>query len=137
MASKLTPRTRPIEFFSDFGSNLEQIPGRKDLARRINENAVRDSIRNLIMTDRGERLFQPDIGCDIRGSLFENMTANTALILKENIKTTIRTYEPRCDVKDVIVEANLDSNAIAVQIIFSVINSNRDSSLSIDLSRVR
>ena len=137
MATKLTPRTRPVEFFSDFGSNLEQIPGRKDLARRINENAVRDSIRNLIMTDRGERLFQPDIGCDIRGSLFENMTSNTALILKENIKTTIRTYEPRCDVKDVIVEANLDSNAISVQIIFSVINSNRDSSLSIDLSRVR
>ena len=132
MSRLITPKTKKVDFFSDFGSNLEQIPGRKDIARKVNEQAVRESIRNLVLTDRGERLFQPDIGCDIRGSLFENMDANTSLILKENIKSTIRTYEPRCDVKDVI-----DSNAVSVQVVFSVINSDRDLSLSIDLSRVR
>lgn len=133
----LTPRTRNTDFFSDFGSNLEQIPGRQDIARRVNEQAVRDSIRNLVLTDRGERLFQPDVGCDIRGSLFENMDQNTILILKENIKTTIKTYEPRCDVKDVLVNANIDRNEVLVKIIFSVINTNRNLSLTIDLSRVR
>lgn len=133
----LTPRTRSVEFFSDFKSNLETVPGRTDLARSVNENAVRDSIRSLIMTDRGERLFQPDIGCDIRGSMFENMDPNTSLILKENIKSTIKTYEPRCDLKDVIVFANLEQNSVSVKIIFSVINSNRDSTLTIDLDRVR
>ena len=137
MSRLITPKTKKVDFFSDFGSNLEQIPGRKDIARKVNEQAVRESIRNLVLTDRGERLFQPDIGCDIRGSLFENMDANTSLILKENIKSTIRTYEPRCDVKDVIVNANIDSNAVSVQVVFSVINSDRDLSLSIDLSRVR
>ena len=133
----LTPRTRSTDFFSDFESNLERIPGREDIARRVNENAVRDSIRNLVLTDRGERLFQPDIGCDIRGSLFENMDQNTILILKENIKSTIKQYEPRCSVKDVIVNANIDRNEIFVKIIFSVINTNRNLSLTIDLSRVR
>ena len=73
----LTPRTRSQEFFSDFTRNLEQIPGRKDTSRVINENAVKESIRNLILTDRGERLMQPNIGCDIRGSLFENITQST------------------------------------------------------------
>jgi phage baseplate assembly protein W len=135
--ARLTPRTRPIDFFSDFGLNLEQIPGRSDIARRVNENAVRDSIRNIVMTDRGERLFQPDIGCDIRGSLFENIDPNTILILKENIKSSIKIYEPRCEVIDVKVSGNIDSNEIAVKIIFRVINSNRDSSLLINLSRVR
>ena len=133
----LTPRTRNIEFFSDFESNLERIPGREDIARRTNEQAVRDSIRNLVLTDRGERLFQPDIGCDIRGSLFENIDQNTILILKENIKSTIRQYEPRCIVKDIIVNANIDRHEVFVKIIFSVINTNRNLSLTIDLSRVR
>tara|TARA_A200000159_G_C7320545_1_gene338686 strand:- start:14 stop:427 length:414 start_codon:yes stop_codon:yes gene_type:complete len=137
MSTRITPRSRPVEFFSDFESNLERIPGREDIARRVNENAVRDSIRNLVLTDRGERLFQPDIGCDIRGSLFENIDQNTILILKENIRSTIKTFEPRCEVKDVIVNANIDKNEIFVKIIFSVINTNRNLSLTIDLSRVR
>lgn len=133
----LTPRTRNTDFFSDFESNLERIPGREDIARRVNENAVRDSIRNLVLTDRGERLFQPDIGCDIRGSLFENIDQNTILILKENIKSTIKQYEPRCVVQDIIVNANIDQHEVFVKIIFSVINTNRNLSLTIDLSRVR
>ena len=133
----ITPRSRTAEFFSDFGSNLEQIPGRRDLSRKVNEQAVRQSVKNLLLTDRGERLFQPDIGCNIRGSLFENIDANTILIIKENIKSTIRTYEPRAEVKDVRVNANTDRNEVSVEIVFSVINSNRDSSLSINLSRVR
>jgi len=133
----LTPITRNKDFFSDFESNLERIPGREDIARRVNEQAVRDSIRNLVLTDRGERLFQPDIGCDIRGSLFENIDQNTILILKENIKSTIKQYEPRCVVQDVIVNANIDRHEVFVKIIFSVINTNRNLSLTIDLSRVR
>jgi len=133
----LTPRSKQAEFFSDFGANLEQIPGRTDLSRKVNEQAVRESIKNLVLTDRGERLFQPDIGCNIRGSLFENIDQNTILILKENIKSTLKTYEPRCDVKDVIVNANIDRHEIFVKIIFSVINSGKDSALTIDLSRIR
>jgi len=103
----------------------------------VNENAVRESIFNLVMTDRGERLFQPNIGCDIRGSLFENIDPSSILILKENIKSTIKTYEPRCNLRDVEVSANLDTNELSVKIVFSVINSNNTSSLTIDLNRVR
>ena len=133
----LTPRTRSAEFFSDFTRNLEQIPGRKDLSRRINENAVKESIHNLVMTDRGERLFQPNIGCDIRGSLFENIDPNTILLLKENIRYTITTYEPRCNLHNVEVEANIDTNDLRVRIVFSVINTSNTSELTIDLNRVR
>mgnify|MGYP006100145429 CR=1 FL=1 len=133
----LSPRTRSAEFFSDFTRNLETIPGRTDLSRLVNENAVRESIYNLVMTDRGERLFQPNIGCDIRGSLFENIDPSSILILKENIKSTIKTYEPRCNLRDVEVTANVDTNDIQVKIVFSVINSNNTSSLTIDLNRVR
>ncbi len=133
----LTPRTRSQEFFSDFTRNLEQIPGRKDTSRVINENAVKESIRNLILTDRGERLMQPNIGCDIRGSLFENIDQSTMLILEQNIKSTIRTYEPRCNLRSVEVQANTETNELRVKIVFSVINTTTTSSLTIDLNRVR
>ena len=133
----LTPRTRSTEFFSDFTREFDSIPGRTDLARLINENAVKESIFNLIMTDRGERLFQPNIGCDIRGSLFENIDPNTMLILKENIKSTINTYEPRCNLRDVEISGNIDTNELKVKIVFSVINTSTTSSLTIDLKRAR
>ncbi len=133
----LTPRTRSNEFFSDFTREFDSIPGRTDLARLVNENAVKESIFNLIMTDRGERLFQPNVGCDIRGSLFENIDPNTILILKENIKTTINTYEPRCNLKDVEISGNIDTNELKVKIVFSVINSSALTSFSIDLKRAR
>lgn len=133
----LTPRTRSTEFFSDFTREFDSIPGRTDLARLVNENAVKESIFNLIMTDRGERLFQPNIGCDIRGSLFENIDPNTMLILKENIKTTINTYEPRCNLRDVEISGNIDTNELKVKIVFSVINTSTTSSLTIDLKRAR
>ena len=135
--ARVTPRTRQREFFSDFMSNLEQVPGRADVARVVNENAVKQSIKNLLMTDRGERLFQPDIGCDIRGSLFENITQSTMLILEQNIKSTIKTYEPRCNLRSVEVLANTETNELKVKIVFSVINTTTTSSLTIDLNRVR
>jgi hypothetical protein len=133
----LTPRTTAQEFFSDFTKNLDQIPGRTEIARVINENSVKESIKNLISTDRGERLFQPNIGCDIRGSLFENITQATMIILEENIKSTIRTYEPRCNLRSVEVSGNIDTNELSAKIVFNVINSSNITSISIDLSRAR
>jgi len=133
----LSRRTITQEFFSDFTKNLDTIPGRTDLSRVVNENAVRESIRNLVATDRGERLFQPNIGCDIRGSLFENITQATMIILEENIKSTIRNYEPRCNLRSVEVSGNIDTNELSAKIVFNVINSSNITSISIDLSRAR
>lgn len=133
----LTPRTRSQEFYSDFSKNLEQIPGRTDLSRRINESSVRESIKNIVLTNKGERLFQPDFGCDINASLFENIDANTIIILKDNIRKAIGTYEPRCIVKAVEIIADIDTNNIQATVLFSVINTSNTSSLTIDLVRER
>jgi phage baseplate assembly protein W len=133
----LTPRTRGQEYYSDFSKDLEQIPGRKDLSRRINESSVRDSIKNIVLTNKGERLFQPEFGCDINASLFENIDANTVIILKDNIQKAISNYEPRCVVRSVEILADIDTNNIIATILFSVINTSTTSSLTIDLVRER
>jgi phage baseplate assembly protein W len=133
----LTPRTRVQEFYSDFAKNLEQVPGRADLSRRINESSVKESIKNIVLTNKGERLFQPDFGCNINASLFENIDANTVVILKDDISKAIKTYEPRCVVRNVEILADLDTNNIQATVLFSVINSSNTTSLTIDLVRER
>ena len=62
----ITPLTRKREIHSDFHKDLALLPGRNDIARRVNENSVKEAIKNILLTDRGERLFQPLVGSDIR-----------------------------------------------------------------------
>jgi phage baseplate assembly protein W len=133
----LTPRTQAQEFYSDFSKNLDQIPGRKDLSRLLNENSIKESIKNIVLTNKGERLFQPNFGCDINASLFENIDNNTVLILRDNIKRAIRTFEPRCDLKNVEIIADLDNNNLQATVVFSVINTSSTTSLTLDLVRER
>jgi phage baseplate assembly protein W len=133
----LTPRTQAQEFYSDFSKNLDQIPGRKDLSRLLNENSIKESIKNIVLTNKGERLFQPNFGCDINASLFENIDNNTVLILRDNIKRAIRTFEPRCDLKNVEIIADLDTNNLQATVVFSVINTSNTTSLTLDLVRER
>ena len=137
MAETITPRTRFEAVYSDFHKDLAPIPGRGDIARRLNKNAVRESIKNLILTDRGERLFQPNLGSDIRASLFENVTPTTIILLKDKVREVLNAYEPRCNLLDVEVLGDIDTNAITVNVVFNVINSEAPQSISIGIDRVR
>lgn len=133
----ITPVARRTETYSDFFKDMTQSLVNADLARKIDENSVKESIRNLILTNRGERLFQPDIGCDIRRLLFENVSADTVIIAKELIKTTIENYEPRCGLIGIDILASIDSNNIGIIITFNIINREEPIVLNITLDRVR
>ena len=137
MAEQITPRTRFEAVYSDFHKDLAPIPGRGDIARRLNENSVREAIKNLILLDKGERLFQPNLGSDIRASLFENVTPTTIILLKDKVREVLNAYEPRCNLLDVEVLGDIDENAITVNVVFNVINSEAPQSISIGIDRVR
>jgi phage baseplate assembly protein W len=133
----ITPLSRRTETYSDFFKDMTQSLVNADLARKIDENSVKESVRNLVLTNRGERLFQPDIGCDIRQLLFENVSADTIIIAKELIRTTIENYEPRCSIIGIDVLASLDSNDIGIIITFNIINREEPVVLTLTLDRVR
>ena len=84
--------------FQDFNTSLAVHPVRKDLSLKSDVDAVKQSIKSLILTDKMERPFQPTIGCDIRKSLFENFTPQTIMVAKQRIGETIEQYEPRCNI---------------------------------------
>ena len=97
---------------SDIRSDLLQHPGTEDLLLQSNEAAIISSIKNLLLTDRMERPFQPRIGSSIRAMLFENFTPRTESRIKLAVEETIENFEPRCNLIDVIVEGDPDNNCL-------------------------
>ena len=122
--------------FSDFNNSMAT-KGDGDLAKTVDEFAVAQSIKNLILTDKMERPFQPTLGCDIRKSLFENFTPQTITVAKQRIAETIGQYEPRAEIINIEASPDEDNNALNMTIIFSLINSDVEQTLGLVLERIR
>lgn len=123
--------------YSDLKTNFEVHPNKKDVTRNFNEDAVKTSIRNIILTIRGERLMNPLYGSDINSMLFENMTPATEEMLKEHVVTAITNFEPRAKLLGVTVSALYDLNAYAVSIVFSTINTKEPVTVEFLINRIR
>jgi len=132
-SSTTTPRT----VYSDFSIGLTRHPVRKDLVTVTNQNAVAASIRNLILTNKRERLFRPSLGSNIKAMLFEPMTATTALSIKTAITETIKNYEPRANLISVICTPDYNNDRYQVQVVFTTVNVTTPQRLNITLYRVR
>lgn len=130
-------RKRPQGIYKDFHKDLTINPITNDLAIKMDEVAVKDALRNLLLTDRGERLFQPELGSDIRASLFDLNTPTVLLTLKEKVIATINNYEPRVTIIDVEVVSDYDDNRISITIRFYVRNQENAQSVTVFLERTR
>lgn len=124
-------------YYSDFYTNFNVHPQNSRLVKHINEESVKRSIRNLILTDKYDRPFQPEIGCRVRSLLFENMSDIIVEEIKATIRETIEVYEPRARVIDIIVQANENRQSYDVYIYFEVINNVEPVTLNITLYRAR
>ena len=124
-------------YYSDFYTNFNVHPQNKRLVKHTNEEAVKRSVRNLLLTEKYDRLFQPEVGSRINSLLFENMSEIITDELKNAIKETLDRYEPRIRVIDIIIQANESRHAYDVYIYFEVINSVNPVTLNITLYRAR
>ena len=135
----ITPKTNTEEVYSDFQTNFSVHPIKKDLSRLINEDAVKRSIKNILLTNYFERRFRPRFGANIRKYLFDNITPLTLSAIKSDITSAIETYEPRANLLDVKVSAGSDSNQVEVSVMFTTIHRLQPIMLNatIALDRVR
>ena len=137
MASILTSLGKIVEVYSDVPNSFVQSPVNGDLTRVVNEQAIKQSIRNLLLTDKGERPFQPNLGSDIKALLFENVTPVSLKVAESHIRDFISIHEKRCNVIGCTVSSDIDSNAVEITILFSVINRSDTIEFNIILDRVR
>ena len=126
-----------VRTFKDLDLNFTAHPVTGDVTRRYDEEAVKRSIRNLLMTNNFERPFHSDIGSQIRAMLFEPVTPLLAASLKRVIINTITTYEPRAILDDVNVTINPDNNSAYVSVVFTIINTFSPVKLDVIIERTR
>ena len=106
--------------FKDISLSFSPHPVTKDLPVLLNERAVVRSVRNLVELIPTERFFDSTLGTDIRASLFENFNATTVTIIEDQVRSTIRKYEPRVDDIGVEVDGLPDRNALEIKVIFTI-----------------
>ena len=132
------PAERISKSFRDVSLSLRVNPANSDLIVLRNENAISRAMRNLILTEKGERFFDPEYGSNVKKLLFENATSFTADLLKDEIEYAINNYEPRVKLIDVKVEPNYDYNEFNIAIIYRVIGIDVEpASLSFALQSTR
>ena len=112
-------------------------PVTKDIIFKTDVDAVKRSIRNLILTNRYERPFQPDIDGGVTRHLFELSTPHTKHDVKNAIETCIANFEPRANVLSVFVGGDLDKNGFEVTIEFRVVNTPDPVTIELFLERLR
>tara|TARA_Y100000588_G_scaffold129529_2_gene141857 strand:+ start:2305 stop:2715 length:411 start_codon:yes stop_codon:yes gene_type:complete len=123
--------------WSDLDLDFIKHPTTKDIVKKTDVEAVKRSIRNLILTNRYERPFQPEIDGGVTRYLFENATPRTKADIEYAIKNTIRNFEPRAEVINVFVSVKPDRNGVNVTITFRVINVADPVTIELFLERLR
>lgn len=141
---KTTPFTRSDKFtelinqpikFSDIPANLDVHPNTGDLMRVTNENSIKKQMRNLLLTDKYERVFMPSYGCSIRSLLFENQTEDTATLVSDLIKEAVKNHMSH--VRVLSVGVNAIEQGIQIEVVFTALNIQNPQTLSLYLDRVR
>lgn len=128
---------RSTRLFSDLDFNFTAHPVTKDLARRYDENAIKASVRHLLLTKNYERPFHSEIGSPIRALMFEPSSPLLEVSLRRAVIDTITNFEPRVEIIDVEVYDRTDNNAIAITLIFKIVNTSRPLQLDLVLERTR
>lgn len=136
-ADKFTVTSLKTERYSDFYTNLDKNFGSGDVAKLTNEDSIISSLKNIIFTNKGERPFFPEFGCNLRGLLFENFSEFTAKSIQSEIETAIQNFEPRVRTLNTTVVDNSDRNAVSLYLYFTTINSSETVSVNFLLSRIR
>ena len=108
-----------------------------DLVKRYDENAIKASVKNLILTVNYERKFHPEIGSQVRGLLFEPATPMLGAVLERTIRQTIDNFEPRVTLDTVDCKVNPDNNSVDVSIYFTILNTQTPQFLNLVLERTR
>jgi len=117
----------------DFGRNTTT----NDVNKLTDVEAVKRSVRNLINTSHYERPFHPELGCGIRGLLFEPITPLTSLNLQRKVEEVLTNFEPRIRLVQVLSRPNADLNRYSLRISFYVIGSTLPVTVETFLERLR
>ena len=125
-AQAVNESPRSTFIYKDLNHFFTKHPTSKDVSKVTDVQAIKRAVRNLVLLNRGEKPFHPEIGGNVHGSLFENFTPIAEIELRTAIQSTLSTYEPRVVLEKVVVNDDsgysLDQNKLGITISFSMVN---------------
>ena len=107
--------------FKDLSVGFTRNANTKDVAIVKNDNAIKQAVKNFILTVPGEKPLQPEIGSRISELLFEPLDPFTSDSIKQEVINTISQYEPRVRIVNVFVKANFDKNSFDVELRYQIV----------------
>jgi phage baseplate assembly protein W len=128
---------RNTRIFSDLDLNFTAHPVSGDITRRYDENAIKQSVKNLLLTRNFERPFHSEIGSPIRQLLFDNPGPMFNVMLQRAVIDVINNFEPRVNIIDVRVDDYSDANEVYITLEFTIVNTERPLTLDLALERTR
>lgn len=128
---------RNTRTFSDLDLNFIANPATGDISRKFDANAIKQSVKNLVMTTHYERLFHPEIGSQVTDLLFEPFSPLLQAMLVQAITNTITNFEPRVRLLNVDVSLNPDNYTAFVTITFTIVNTETPIAVDFTLQRTR
>jgi|TARA_B100000902_G_scaffold381204_1_gene417428 phage baseplate assembly protein W len=137
-AGSLTNKTKKTEkVYKDLNLDFQQNSATKDIQKIENVESVKRSVRNLINLNYYEKPFHPEIGSNLRGLLFENITAQISHYMGKQVELLIRNYEPRCKMVEVVNRPDVERNGYSVSVSFYVVNTPDPIQVETFLERLR
>ena len=128
---------RNTRIFSDLDLNFTKHPVTGDITRRYDDNAIKQSVKNLLLTRNFERPFHSEIGSPIRQLLFDLPGPMFNVMLQRAVIDVINNFEPRVNIIDVRVDDYSDANEVYVTLEFTIVNTERPITLDLALERTR
>ena len=129
--------TQITKRYKDLDLSFTPHPIKKDVNIFVDDTAIINSVKNLLLTNHYERPFNPDLGSNIRKLLFENIDAVTAIMLEREITQTIANFEPRVSVIGTTVIPDYTNNGFNIQLYFNIINRTEPITINFFLERAR
>ena len=124
--------------FKDLSVTFKKHPVTDDLVTVKDNAAITQAIKNLLLTQKGERPFQPNLGSGLHNALFEPLDYGTAALIKKEIKETLGVYEPRISLTSVTCALDLENNGFDVGLEYVIIGrDDRPVGINIFLERTR
>ena len=122
-AGRLTNKsTRSARIYKDLNLDFQQNSATKDIQKLLDVESVKRSVRNLINLNHYEKPFHPEVGSNLRGMLFENISPQMTHFIGKQIELLIKNYEPRCRLVEVRNQPDIDRNGYSISISFYVQN---------------
>jgi phage baseplate assembly protein W len=128
---------RSVKVYKDLNLDFQQNSATKDIQKITDVESVKRSVRNLINLNYYEKPFHPEIGSNLRGLLFENITAQISHYMSKQIELLIKNYEPRCRMVEVVNRPDMDRNGYSVSVSFYVVNTPDPIQVETFLERLR